>query len=167
MLTSSSVSSVPMSSQQKRSRFWNLFAAVLLFGWLIGSSVYFAWKFHLYRDIKNWPSTSAVVIKQGGKLVPYVSETSYGRKVGSHDFRYTIYQYQVEGEVYQSKRVSPNRGKSIPPHFLENLQAYYHPEKPHLAVLNPISYSPGSPLTLLLFGWIAIGACLVIRWRSF
>lgn len=113
-----------------------------------------------FQGVEEWPKVKARIIDHGDVTVPYRRESRYGTQTGATSASYILFEYVVDGRVYQSERGSPNGGE-VPTRFAlgekpnlpwnESWDAYYKPGEPELAVLSPVPYQGDVWVLIFLF----------------
>ncbi|HEX2746754.1 MAG TPA: hypothetical protein VHM91_02050 [Verrucomicrobiales bacterium] len=97
-----------------------------------------------YAGVEEWPSVPATVTGQTGEELRFTQ----GRGNWTVDTREVQFDYVVNGKAYKGTEYSPNGG-GLERAMDAEWRAYYNPDAPEVAVLNPVAYEG--------MGWLAWG----------
>ncbi|MGB0991007.1 MAG: hypothetical protein ACPG32_00890 [Akkermansiaceae bacterium] len=149
----------------------------LIYVVFLTSLVIFCFKKHRYSGVETWPSVLAENVDITTLSFPSRGDSHYGTKPHTTEtYEILHFSYTVEGVSYrgntsnandeaiqrpllylpnQETSLDSNHNGSVPFHVeLLPWRAYYHPENPHIAVLEPVPYQGTVAILLMVFAGI-------------
>lgn len=117
-----------------------------------------------FAGIENWPSVPARILESDDITIPSRTETRTGTQMGAMRVSSVTFEYEVGGQVFQSRLATPNGGGIQYAIVGPELRAFYNPARPEVGVLNPVEYRSSLQRLVLALGAAAL---LLQAWVSF
>ena len=94
-----------------------------------------------YDGVESWPSVPVDEIRVAGARDHYRMGSRFGPETSVQiDAQHVEYRYTVGGTSYPGSRVTPSSQNPIGLRPAADIEAFYDPENPEVAVLIPIKY---------------------------